>query len=94
MTIQKQCDNLIDWYEKFKPGAVDEIVLDCTLATIRKFCMRDISRKPKSKQKKGAPVQYTKAYGPWMYRGFKIVRAEKSDPRYKAQVDAFRSAVQ
>lgn len=32
-------------------------------------------------------------YGARKYRGFRIALAEKSDPIYKAQADAFQSAV-
>lgn len=90
MTIKKQVDNLIDWYMLNKPNATDTIVLDCSASFIAKFAPCSITHK--EIEKKGKPLR-KRAYGPRIYRGYKIVRAKKDDPRYKAQVDAFRSAV-
>jgi len=90
MTIQKQVDNLIDWY-KLNKVSVNQVVLDCSMTTIRKFCEREVSQG--GAYMRNGVVKHRIIRGPWMYRGFKIIRAEKGSPLYKAQADAFRSAV-
>lgn len=90
MTIKKQVDNLIEWYALNKPGHVDTIVLNCSQSTIADLAPCSIEHK-QVETKKG--IKKIRVYGPRMYRGYKIVRAEKSDPIYKAQEDAFRDAV-
>lgn len=90
MTIKKQVDNLIDWYAMNKPGHVDTIVLNCSANTITDFAPCEIRYENRVKSGKTRKVR---VFGPRMYRGYKIVRAEKSDPIFKAQEDAFRSAV-
>lgn len=42
MTIQKQVDNLIDWYAQNKPS-VKEIVLACSRGTVAKFAPCEIT---------------------------------------------------
>lgn len=46
---------------------------------------------PQSRE--GGAVLNKRVYGARKYRGFRIALAEKSDPIYKAQADAFQSAV-
>jgi hypothetical protein len=38
MTVKKNLDKLIDWYEKFKPEAGQRIACTCTRDTLAKFC--------------------------------------------------------
>jgi hypothetical protein len=40
MSIRDDLDELIDWYEKYKPKAASEIPVRCTWHTLRKFCRK------------------------------------------------------
>jgi hypothetical protein len=91
MTIRKQVDNLIEWYALNKPDATKVIVLTCSPATIRKFAIREVTQG--GAYMRNGVERHRIVRGPPMYRGYKIIRATKSDPLYKAQADAFAEAV-
>lgn len=83
-TLQDQVDEVIDWYERYKPDAGKRIEVNCFVADVAKF----------SSTKHAAPVFYD---GKIEYRGREIVPVKKKQPSKKkfmaasqAQIDAAR----
>lgn len=78
MSIRRQLDELIDWYEREgEPDAGRVIPVAATRATVRKFARKHGVRN-----------------GPWLYRGREIVPVRKPRKQREAEAPQQQEALQ